>query len=167
MICCRPFGTTTTLQIKSVAFDASVALCPGVQKFILFSFYFFHHLCFFFVLNFRVYPFFFLRVKKGYPILLENVKNIYISLKNQKRNIDLDKIQSTAICYCYLYLFQNETLFVLNFTQGEAIVFPAERQFPLRRSVKYLERSFDVVRQVDPLCGILTVFCIVNLNSPC
>ena len=58
----------------------------------------------FFVLNFCVYPFFFLRVKKGYPILLENVKKMYIILKIKKET-DLDRMQSTAICYCYLYVY--------------------------------------------------------------
>ena len=53
----------------------------------------------FFVLNFCVYPFFFLRVKKGYPILLENVKKMYIILKNQKRN----RFRQDAVD-CYLLL---------------------------------------------------------------
>ena len=51
-------------------------------------------------------------------------------------------------------------------TQGEAIVFHPEKQFPLRRSVKYLDGYFDVFKEVDSLGVNLTMFWIVNLNSP-
>ena len=51
-------------------------------------------------------------------------------------------------------------------TLGEQLSFLLKDNFPLRRSVKYLDGYFDVVREADSLCVNLTVFWIGNLNSP-
>ena len=94
----------------------------------------------FFVLNFCVYPFFFLRVKKGYPILLENVKKMYIILKIKK------KYRNNKYCYLlllFIFVLERNTICV-KFYSEKQLSFLLKDNFLFVRVSSIWKRYFDI-----------------------